>query len=156
MTLPGALLDRDACPTAEGLAAACGTDRGRWDRLACWIETTYGVTGEPLYFGRESGWVLRFRRSGKALLTLLPLAGGGLRALIVVGPSAWEAVATADLSEPIRAAWAAAHPYPDGRWLWPVVTDDTVVEDIERLVAIKSPPPRQPRRPRQPAVAASG
>lgn len=146
MTTFGAMLDRAASPTAEDLAAACGSDRRRWDRLVTWIETTYGITGEPLYFGRDSGWVLRFRRSGKALLTLLPLAGGGLRALVIVGPSAWEAVADVDLSEPIRAAWTAAHPYPDGRWLWPVVDSDVVVEDIERLVALKSPPPRRPRR----------
>jgi hypothetical protein len=154
MPTSGALLDRDAVPTLAELAAASGSGRDRWDRLVAWVERTYGLTGEPLYFGRDSGWVLRFRRSGKALLTLLPLAGGGLRALVVVGPSAWAAVADAELSEPIRAAWAAAHPYPDGRWLWPLVEDDAIVDDIERLVALKSPPPRRPRKAA--AVAAGG
>ena len=143
---PGALLDRAAAPALDDLAAACGPARDRWDRLAGWVEATYGVAGEPLWFGRESGWVVRFRRSGKALFTLLPLEGGGFRALVVVGPSAWAAVAEAELSQPIRAAWAAAHPYPDGRWLWPEVTDEAIVADIERLVALKSPPPRRIRR----------
>lgn len=143
--VPGALLDRTATPTAGDLARAAGPARGRWERLAGWIEATYGVEGEPLWFGRESGWVLRFRRSGKALLTLLPLEGGRFKALVVVGPSAWAAVADAELSEPIRAAWDAAHPYPDGRWLWPEITDDAIIADVQRLVALKSLPPRRPR-----------
>jgi hypothetical protein len=145
MTTPGALLDRDAVPSVEDFAAACGDGRGWFDRLVRWLETTYGAIGEPLYAGRDTGWTLRFRRSGRSLLTLTPLAGGELRALVIVGPSAWEAVAGAELSEPIRAAWAAASPYPDGRWLWPIVDSEAVLEDIERLVALKSPPPRRPR-----------
>jgi len=145
MTTPGALLDRDAVPTVEDFAAACGDQRGWFDRLVRWLETTYGAVGEPLYSGRESGWTLRFRRSGKALLTLMPLADGELRVLVVVGPSAWQAVAGVELSEPIRAAWAAAYPYPDGRWLWPIVDSEAVLEDIQRLVALKSSPPPRPR-----------
>jgi len=145
MTTPGALLDRETVPSVEDFAAACGPERRWFDRLVRWLESTYGVVGEPLFAGRESGWTLRFRRSGPALLTLMPLAGGALRALVVVGPSAWEVVAGTKLSEPIRAAWAAAYPYPDGRWLWPIVDSDAVLEDIERLVALKSPPPRRAR-----------
>jgi hypothetical protein len=151
MTNLGVLLDRDAVPSVEDFPAACSLERRRCADLVSWVGSTYGVVGEPLFSGRESGWTLRFSRSGKALLTLLPLAGGGLRALVVVGPSAWEAVANAELSEPIRVAWAAAHPYPDGRWLWPIVDSDAVVEDIKRLVVLKSPPPRRPR-----ALAAAG
>ena len=147
MATPGALTDREHVPSVEDFAVACGSGRARFDRLVDWLATTYGVIGEPLYAGRDPGWTLRFRRSGKSLATLMPLADGTLRALVVVGPSAWEAVAGAELSEPIRAAWAAAHPYPDGRWLWPIVDSDAVVADIERLVALKSPPPRRPRVP---------
>jgi len=53
------------------------------------------------------------------------------------------AVRTASAST--RAAWDAARPYPDGRWLWLDVVDDRVVTDIERLVALKSPPPKRRR-----------
>jgi hypothetical protein len=145
MTTPGALLDRETVPSVEDFAAACGQERRWFDRLVRWLETTYGVVGEPLFAGRETGWTLRFWRSGRALLTLTPLADGALRALVVVGPSAWDAVAGTELSEPIRAAWAAASPYPDGRWLWPIVDSDAVLEDIERLVTLKSPPPHRAR-----------
>jgi hypothetical protein len=151
MATRGRLLDRARVPSLEELAVAAGPGRPRWERLAAWVGATYGVVGEPLWSGRESGWVLRFRRSGRALLTLMPLESGGVRALVVIGPSAWAAVDGVELSERIRAEWASAHPYPDGRWLFPLVDDDAVEEDLERLIALKSPPPRRRR-----AVAHTG
>lgn len=139
-------LDPNTTPGAHDVAATVRSGRPRWDRLVDWIGTTYGVVGEPLCSGHDSGWVLRFRRSGKALLTLSPRADGGFEALVVIGPSAWESVASVPLSPTIREAWDAARPYPDGRWLFLDVTDDGIVGDIERLIALKSPPPRHVRR----------
>lgn len=143
MTGP-AFPDRDTPPTSAQFAAAAGAGRERWDRLDGWARETYGVLGEPIFFGRDSGWCLRYRRSGKALFTLIP-HGDGFRALVVVGPSAWAGAADVELSAVTRAAWDAAHPYPDGRWLWLEVGDDQVARDIERLVELKSPPPRRRR-----------
>jgi hypothetical protein len=137
--------DKDVPPSREELLSAVGAARGRWLRLDEWARETYGVEGEPLFFGRDSGWCLRYRRSGKALFTLTP-RHGGFGALVVIGPRAWEDVATVELSPATRTAWNAAHPYPDGRWLWLDVTTEQVAADIERLVALKSPPPVRRRR----------
>lgn len=145
----GALLDDARPPTAEEFAGAVGPAAPRWTALVDWLDRTYGIEGEPLHFGRESGWCLRFRRSGRSLLTLLPHEGG-FRALVVVGPSVAEAVAGAiaagEVGPTVAEAFAAARAYPDGRWLWLPVDDDATAEDVRRLIAIKSPPPRRPRR----------
>lgn len=143
---PGAFLGTSSPPGREALAGVLGPAIAGWDRLVAWMDATYGLAGESIDFGRETGWSLRFRRSGKALLTLTPMADGQVRALVVVGPSAWEAVAREPLSPTVREAWEAAHPYPDGRWMWLSLSDDAVVDDVERLIALKSPPPRRPRR----------
>ena len=76
---------------------------------------------------------------------MIPQAIGPFRVQVVVGPSAWPAVASAPLSPTMRAAWEAAKPYPDGKWIWREVTDQETVEDIQQLVAIKSPPPKRLR-----------
>jgi len=123
-----------------------GAASERWARLDSWARETYGVKGEPLYFGRDSGWCLRYRRSGKALFTLIP-RHDGFRALVVVGPTAWAGAGDVELSPATRDAWDSAHPYPDGRWLWLDVVDGQVTADIENLVALKSPPPRRRRGP---------
>jgi hypothetical protein len=148
MTETGAFLDGSRPPSTEELTAALGTAAARWTGLVEWLGATYGVEGEPLFFGRDSGWCLRFRRSGRALLTLLPHEGG-FRVLVVVGPSVAAgveaAVAAGDLGRPIAEAFADATAYPDGRWLWLPVDDEAAVEDVRRLVALKSPPPKRPR-----------
>jgi hypothetical protein len=147
----GAFLDREHPPTGGELAAALGDRRPLWDRIVARMEATYGLEGERLFDGRDSGWVLRFRRSGKTLLVLLPEPGAA-RALVVLGPSIAEAAAALPLEPEVRAAFDRAHAYPDGRWLRIEVGSEAVADDLLRLVELKSPPPRRPRR----AAASAG
>ena len=141
----GVAVDRGRVPDGAELTARLGEARPLWDDLVAWVDATYGVVGEPVWYGKESGWVVRFRRGGKSLLTMLPQVSGGFTAGVVIGPSLWETVPAAPLSPAVRAAWDASRPYPDGRWLGFEVVDRAVVEDVKRLVALKSPPPRRPR-----------
>lgn len=141
----GAFLDRERPPTRDELAAALGATHALWERLVARMRATYGLEGEPLFDGRDSGWVLRYRRSGKTLLVLLPESGAA-RALVVVGPSIAEAAAALPLEPEVRAAFDRAHAYPDGRWLRIEVGSEAVADDLLRLVELKSPPPRRPRR----------
>lgn len=136
--------DPSQAPPHDALVEAVGPARDRWLRLEAWLHDTYGLDGEPIFFGRDSGWCVRYRRGGKALLTLIP-GDAAFRTLVVVGPSAWQAAGSLELSPRTKAAWDGARPYPDGRWLWLDVDDDATVEDVEHLVALKSPPPRHPR-----------
>ena len=115
----------------------------KWLRLEAFALDTYGVIGEPVFEGHA--WSLRFRRGGKTLFTLMSNEAG-FRALVVVGPSAWELASAARLSAYTREKWETARPYADGRWIWLTVTDDAVVADIETLVRLKSPPPRRTSR----------
>lgn len=149
MATTGAFLDEAHPPSRGAWAVAVGPSAARWTGLVDWLMETYGVEGEPLFFGRESGWCLRVRRSGRSLLTLLP-HDGGFRALVVVGPSVADAVSAAiargELGSSVSRAFAGARAYPDGRWLWLPIEDDASAEAVRRLVAIKSPPPRRVRR----------
>jgi hypothetical protein len=145
MTMAGAFCDPTSPPSEIELRTHLELAWPRWRGLEDWIGDRYGIRGEPLFTGRVSGWAVRFRRSGKALLTLSPQAAGGFRALVVIGPSTWGAVNELELGPALREAWTNARPYPDGRWLFVPVDDDRTVDDIRRLVELKSPPPRRPR-----------
>lgn len=142
------ILDRSAPPSRAALLSAIGPARRHWIRLEEFVRAQYGLEGETIQSGGDA-WSMRFRRSGKALFTLIP-RGGGFTALVVVGPSAWDAAAQLDLTAQTKAAWEAAHPYHDGRWLWLDVVNENVAADVERLVRLKSPPPTR----RRPAVSA--
>jgi hypothetical protein len=137
--------DRAAAPTAAAAESAVGAARPHWRRLTAWFAATYGLAPEPVWWGRD-GWALRYRRSGKTLTTLVPRAGG-FTALVVIGPAVAPAVEALELSAPTRHAFVTATAYPDGRWLFLPVEDEATVDDVERLVACKSRPPRRVRRP---------
>ena len=142
----GAWRHHDAPPTAIDLADGIAAERRpMWLELTRWLRTTYGLDGELTWTDEETGWVLRYRRNGKALTTLMPGEAGGIGALVVVGPSVVEAALAAPLSETTREALEFAKPYSDGRWLWLKVTEPRIVEDIETLIRLKSPPPRRLR-----------
>jgi hypothetical protein len=122
------------------------TRRPMWLALTRWLRDTYGLDGELAWTDEDSGWVLRYRRNGHALTTLLPDAAGGFGALVVVGPSILDAALAAPLAETTRDALEFAKSYADGRWLWLKVTEPVVVDDVKTLVLLKSPPPTR-RRP---------
>lgn len=140
----GAFLDRERPPDRAGLVAALGERIGSWDAIAGWIEAAYGIEPEPLFYGKDSGWVVRYRRSGKSLVTLLP-GPGSVRAVVVIGPSVAAAVGRLELQPATRAAFERARAYPDGRWLDLPIESPADVADVRRLVETKSPPPRRPR-----------
>ncbi|HEX5827146.1 MAG TPA: DUF3788 family protein [Candidatus Limnocylindrales bacterium] len=130
------------------------SERGRqlWRSLTGWLRATYGLDGEVAWTDEEAGWVLRYRRGGRSLVTLFPTADGGLSALVVLGPSLWGSVDDLALSDATWDAFNFATPYADGRWLWLRVTGPQVVGDIRRLVMLKAPPPgmSSPTRMRPP------
>ena len=140
----GAFMDKSAAPTDEEVRAALGPAAAWWAALEGWVRETYGLAGEWKWSGRDSGWAMRYRRSGKSLLWLHPLPGT-VKALVVVGPSLFDEAMSLDLSPRIETALRDAHPYPDGRFLFLGVESDEEVIDLQRLIALKSPPPRRRR-----------
>jgi Protein of unknown function (DUF3788) len=151
--MAGAFLDPGSPPGRAEVVEALGDAAGPWDRVASSVESAYGVRPEPWFFGKESGWVARYRRSGRSLVVLLPERGRA-SAIVVIGPSAYPVASALPLEPPVRAALAAAHPYPEGRWVRVELTSDAVADDVVRLVAAKSPPPRHPGRRRVPTAVA--
>jgi hypothetical protein len=140
----GVFLDRSDPPTHEALEVALASTAGWWMRIERWIGATYGVTGEPLFYGKESGWATRYRRGGKSLVTLLPMHDA-LRAVVVIGPSAAAGMNALRIQPETLAAFERARPYPDGRWLELPIASEADVDDLLTLISHKSPPPRRPR-----------
>lgn len=145
--MPGAFLDRASPPGPAELVEALGPEAAApWDRVARTIEATYDVRPEDWFFGRESGWVARYRRSGRSLVVLLPERGRA-SAIVVIGPSVYPTVAALSLEPSVREALEAAHEYPEGRWVRVALTSEAIADDVIRLVRAKAPVPRSRRRP---------
>jgi hypothetical protein len=126
-------------PTEEELDAALGRSRTAWKRLREFLRENYGLDGEWAHYGRKSGWVLRYRKGGKALTTLSPYRGF-FTVQIVLGKADNAKAQDAPLSESMRETIEGAHPYHDGRWLFPDVKSLKDLDDVTTLLLVKRKP----------------
>ncbi len=141
----------DRAPTEEELGAALGRSRAAWNRLREFLRENYDLDGEWAYYGRKAGWVLRYRKGGKALTTLSPYKGF-FTVQLVLGAADYEKARDAKLGSGTREAIRAAHPYHDGRWLFPEVRSLKDLDDVLTLLLIKRKPAgagRSAPRPRR-------
>lgn len=75
MTL-GAWRQWGSPPTARDMTEGiCDERRPMWLTLTRWLRTTYDLDGDITWTDEDSGWVLRYRRNGRPLITLLPECG---------------------------------------------------------------------------------
>lgn len=132
-------IDGRRAPNDAEVAAALGRSRAAWKRLRDFLAANYGLDGEWAFYGRKAGWVLRYRKGGKALTTLSPYRGL-FTVQIVLGAAEYEKAREAPLGDDTHAALAAAHPYHDGRWLFPEVRSLRELADITTLLLVKRKP----------------
>ena len=133
--------DGNRAPREEELGAALGRSRAAWKRLRVFLLENYGLDGEWVFYGRKSGWVLRYRKGGKALTTLSPY-NGYFTVQIVLGRADYEKAKESVLRRETREAIETAHPYHDGRWLFPEVRSLKDLDDVTTLLLVKRKPAR--------------
>jgi hypothetical protein len=99
--------------------------------------------------GEKYGWAIRYRKSGKTLVTLYP-ERGSFMALVVLGkPELVKAKAlAARLSKRVQAVLKDATQLRDGRWLWIRPASKADIDSIRVLLGVK-------RRPKPTAASSS-
>lgn len=121
-------------------------DTPLWEMLDNHLRQTYKVEPKLFYSdctmddGAWKGWNVKFRKSGRPLCTLYPKEGFFVT-LIPVGP---KEAAEADLkislcSEYAQHVYRQAKPGFNGKSLALEVTDETILNDVKQLVALRMP-----------------
>ena len=115
---------------------------GFWTRVSKLIAQNYPdvFTPEWLFGGKKHGWSLRYKK-GKSFCTLIP-EKNRFAIQIVFGAEERSKVETIrdELSSRTQKEYDKATTYHDGKWLLLIVDTDKVVDDIERLLAVKRRP----------------
>jgi len=115
---------------------------GFWRRVTDLITRNYPGLFEPewLFGGKKHGWSLRYKKS-KSFCTMIPEKGRFLL-LIVFGAKERLGVELIrqELSAGTREAYDGATTYHDGKWLLLSVDDESIVADVEHLLAVKRKP----------------
>lgn len=133
----GAFTDKKYHPIVDQINAALGGSAALWNDIAGFVRGNYGVKEEMKFYGKNYGWALRFRKGGRALVSLYPLQGS-FKAQIVLNEEAYKKAMKLSLGVRLKKTMRAAHPYPDGRWLFIPVKTRGDVDRVKKLICAKA------------------
>ena len=132
------MMDGTHTPIEREMADFIGEPaKGAWAKLRRFLRENYDIEPEMI-FDKKHGWDVRYRKSGKTLITLTP-EKGAVRILIVLGRDESERALSMqnELSPKMFKLIEDAKQLHDGRWLWIRLFQTEDAEDIEKLLPIK-------------------
>ncbi len=111
--------------------------QGAWVKLRKFLKENYDIEPEMMY-DKKHGWDVRYRKSGKTLITLTP-EKGAIRILLVLGREESEKALSMrnELTPQMYRLIENTKQLHDGRWLWIRLFQSKDAEDIEKLLPIK-------------------
>ena len=126
-------------PTNKDFEKRVGKKVKLWRELRTYISKHYDH--EPvLSIGKKDyDWTIRYRRSGKTLVTLSP-EENDFCVLVVLGKAEVEKVKNATLNIFVKNVFVKAKQYHDGRWLFIRPRNNKDIESIKTLLNIKRRP----------------
>jgi hypothetical protein len=135
------MMDGTHTPTEQEMVDFVGEPaKGAWAKLRRFLKENYDIMPEML-FDKKHGWDVRYRKSGRTLVTLTP-EKGAVRILIVLGREESEKALSMrnELSLEMQKLIENTKQLHDGRWLWIRLFQIKDVEDIEKLLVVKRKP----------------
>ena len=139
----GYFTNRSHQPSPDEIRLALGSLYPLWERLTRFIATNYQIAGEFSFWGpAKSGWNLRYRRKGRALVALYPQKER-IIAQVVLGKAQAERAQSLKLGEKVSKMLREAPQLHDGRWLSIPVLNEADAEDVEQLLLVKMRPIRR-------------
>ena len=135
----GLFADKEYQPTETAVREALGAKQPLWEALTQFIADNYPIPGEWNFGGKNYGWNLWYRKSGKTLTSLYP-QDGYFVAQIVLGKEQVEQALALKLGKKVGTVLAETPQLHDGRWLFIKVKTKRDVADVQQLLRIKRRP----------------
>jgi hypothetical protein len=134
----GIFSDKRHQPSEVEIHEAIGSKFSLWEDLIRYIQGKYAVQEDFRFlYGTNYGWGQRFRVKGQLLTSLYPRKEG-FAAQVNLSPAAIERAEQMKLGRNVQQAIAAAHPYPEGRWLFVTVETKADMKDVQWLLALRA------------------
>lgn len=126
-------------PTEAAMRTLVGKKRPLWIEFRKYLATQY--EHEPvLSIGKkEYDWTIRYRKSGKTLVTLLP-EKDNFCILVVLGKKEVAKAKDIRLNSFVKKIFNSAKQYHDGRWLWIRPRNKGDLQAVKTLLVMKRKP----------------
>jgi hypothetical protein len=138
----GTFLDKDHQPTMPEVLDALGSVQPLWEKLTQFISNNYPIPVEWKFGGKNYGWNIWYRKSGKTLVSLYPQHEGFV-AQIVLGKDQVNQSLSLKLGKHVGIVLKEIPQLHDGRWLFIQVKTEQDIKDIQQLLQVKRKPKPQ-------------
>jgi hypothetical protein len=132
----GIFTDKNHPPTMKQILTALGDKRSAWEEFVAFVRAKYPSQEEFKFYGKNYGWALRFRKGGKALLSLYPTQSC-FTVQVILGEAVAQATRDLKLGKRVRQVIERAHPFSEGRWLYIPIKSQKDMKDVQQLLAVK-------------------
>jgi hypothetical protein len=132
----GAFTERTTQPGEAEIESTLAGAAPLWKDLVAFVENSFRVCSDWKFYGKNYGWALAYKKSGKALVALYP----GVRsftALFILKDDQIARVPSELLIPGLRAAIDTANPYAEGRWIFLTVASEHELEVAKKLIEIR-------------------
>jgi hypothetical protein len=132
----GLFVDKADPPKMERVLEVVGARRPAWQDLTRWLGEQFNPPAEFKFYGKNYGWALRFRKSGKSLVSLYP-ADNSFTVQVILGAAETRKARELRLGKHVERIIDEAHAYPEGRWLFIPIMSEKDIKDVKQLLALK-------------------
>lgn len=124
-------------PAEADLKQALSDTFDLWQKIVDFIEGLRpDARGAWNFAGTKFGWSFRIYDRKKVLLYLLP-RDKFFRAAFVFGQKAVDSIRETDISGNLKAEIDSAKVYAEGRGIWIPVHDESLLEDVKKMIRVK-------------------
>lgn len=133
------MYDQNSQPAMESIKAFIKSDL--WNELCSYLESTYSISPKIEYSkcSMQKGWNVKYKKGGKSLCTLYPMDGWFIALVVICEKEQTDA----ELLMPAYSVYVQRLFHETifsagGRWLMIEVRERAVLEDVQKLVQIRS------------------
>jgi len=130
-------------PTDKDFEKRVGKKVTLWRELRTYILKHYDYEPVLSVGKKEYDWTIRYRKSGKTLVTLSP-EENDFCVLIVLGKAEVEKARSAKVNTFVKNVFIKAKQYHDGKWLFIRPRNKNDIESIKIVLSIKRKPKSGP------------
>lgn len=134
--------EKEGPPAPKDIDRALGAKRELFRQLTAFMDAMYRMKGDWAYGGKNYGWNIWYRVSGKTLLNLFPQKGFFV-AQVVLGKEQVEKASGLTLGANVKDVFSRAAQFHDGRWLYIPVRTKRDVKDVQELIQLKRKPKKE-------------
>jgi hypothetical protein len=137
----GTFVEKEHQPTMREISISVGSKKDLWDSLERFVAENYRTKRDFAFYGKNYGWAVRFRKGGKALLSMYP-GEGSFTVQIVLGETPASKASSPRLGKNAKNVLETAHQFPEGRWLFIRVSSKQDIRGIQQLLLLKTSGPQ--------------